>query len=62
MSGRVLQKEKLLDYRIDVNQLSNGIYFLMLYKEKELIGNTQKFIKNQRVSTSYGSRRKIKEK
>ncbi len=44
--GRVLQKEKLQNYRIDVSRLSKGIYFLMLYREKQLVGNTRKFIKN----------------
>ncbi|MEO6453494.1 MAG: T9SS type A sorting domain-containing protein [Ginsengibacter sp.] len=44
--GRVRQKEKLINYRIDVSILNKGTYFLMLYQENKPVGNTQKFIKN----------------
>jgi hypothetical protein len=44
-SGRMIQKEKLINYRINLSRLSAGIYFLMLYKENEQLGKTVKVMK-----------------
>lgn len=44
-SGRMIQQEKLINYRINLSRLSAGIYFLMLYKENEQFGKTVKVMK-----------------
>jgi hypothetical protein len=46
VSGRVIRQEKLANYRINVSRFSSGIYFLMLCKENEQFGKTEKFFKN----------------
>lgn len=43
--GRLIQQEKLENYRINVNKLSSTTYFLSLYKSNQQFGKTLKFIK-----------------
>lgn len=44
--GRVLQREKLINYRVNTNRLNKGTYFITLFKENKQTGKTAKFIKN----------------
>lgn len=45
--GRVLKKEKLSNYKIDVRMLNNGIYFLSIFNVNSSIIKTIKFVKNR---------------
>ncbi len=43
--GRLVMQGPLNNYRIDLNRLNAGMYFLRLYQNNQLIGKTKKIIK-----------------